>query len=133
MLDVAYDVLKGRDNLLPAERYMNFADLYGEVATVLEMSQEEKDERIGAFYSGLSFDGRFVELTNNTWDLRANHTYEKVHIDASDVYSEEAEEAESDPEELDEEEQEERENEGEEGAPVPDDLGSIINKDSLYS
>lgn len=32
-------------------------------------------------------DGRFVNLGDNTWDLRKNNTYDKVHIDINDVYS----------------------------------------------
>ena len=32
-------------------------------------------------------DGRFVNLGDNQWDLRTNQTYDKVHIDMNDVYS----------------------------------------------
>ena len=46
--------------------------------------------------------GKFVTLTDNTWDLRSRHTYAKVHIDVNDVYTE-VEESEEEPEEEGEE------------------------------
>ena len=35
----------------------------------------------------MSLSGTFVVLGENTWDLRVRHTYDKVHIDVNDVYS----------------------------------------------
>ena len=74
--------------LTAANGTMTFAELYGKVAEIAEMSEEEKAARIGQFYTDISLDGRFVGLTDNTWDLRSRHTYDKVHIDVNDVYSE---------------------------------------------
>ena len=56
------------------------------------------------FYTNLMLDGRFVTLGENLWDLRARHTFDKVHIDMKDVYSEV--ETEDDDVEEDEEENE---------------------------
>lgn len=67
---------------------MSFSEIYESVKKDLEMSEEEAASRIGEFYTGLTLDGRFVALTDNTWDLRVRHTYDKVHIDVNDVYSE---------------------------------------------
>ena len=86
--------------LTAANGTMTFAELYGKVAEIAEMSEEEKAARIGQFYTDISLDGRFVGLTDNTWDLRSRHTYDKVHISVSDIYdATEADQADVDPEE----------------------------------
>ena len=111
MRDCAYD------ELTTASRSLPFAELYGLVATDLEMTEEEKAAHIGALYTDLTLDGRFVTLDGNVWDLRSRHTYDKVHISAADLYDQaEAEEAAIDPEENDGEElAEQTSEEGEEG------------------
>lgn len=100
MVDVAYSVLKGLNKIT------RFSDLYNEVAIRLELTEQEKEDRISQFYTGLSLDGRFVTLGDNEWDLRSNQTYDKVHIDMNDVYSDMEEEtkANTDFEEYDKEE-----------------------------
>lgn len=96
MLDVAFDEVKKN------RKAMTFGDLYALVVKDLAMSEDEKKRMIGEFYTEMTLDGRFVALTDNSWDLRARHTYEKVHIDVNDVYSdvEEGEEDEEDEEEA---------------------------------
>lgn len=81
MLDVAERVLTAEG------KGMKFADLWAKVKEELEISLEEEEQRIGRFYTDLSMSGRFVVLADNTWDLRSRHTYDKVHIDVNDVYS----------------------------------------------
>ncbi|MBP5694593.1 MAG: DNA-directed RNA polymerase subunit delta [Bacilli bacterium] len=81
MVDVAYGVL------VDAGTTVKFKDLYNSVCEKLELSEEEKDEKISLFYTNLSLDGRFVTLGENEWDLRSRQKYEKVHIDMNDVYS----------------------------------------------
>lgn len=81
MRDCAYD------EITTACSALTFAELYAKVAAALEMTEEEKNAHIGAFYTDLTLDGRFVALTDNYWDLRERHTYEKVHINISEVYS----------------------------------------------
>ena len=100
MVDVAYSVLKDLNKIT------RFCDLYNEVAIRLELTEQEKEDRISKFYTGLSLDGRFVTLGDNEWDLRSNQTYDKVHIDMNDVYSDMEEEtkANTDFEEYDKEE-----------------------------
>ncbi len=106
MLDEAYDIVT--ENGQP----IVFIDLVNKVAANLEMTDEEKLSRLGAFYTDLSLDGRFVALTDNTWDLRLRHTYDKVHINVNEVYSDDGEDENVDIEELEgEEEQQEYEDE----------------------
>lgn len=64
-----------------------FADIWAEVTKVQGLTEEEAADQIGRFYTNLGLDGRFVTLGENTWDLRSRHTFDKVHIDMNDVYS----------------------------------------------
>ncbi len=96
MIETAYEVLEKSDGSL------TFAELADKVAEALEMNEEEKKARLGSLYTSLSLNGKFVTLTDNTWDLRSRHTYAKVHIDVNDVYTE-VEESEEEPEEENEE------------------------------
>lgn len=98
MVDVAFDILN------ETQRTMNFQELYHEITKKLELTDEESLAKIAQFYTNLSLDGRFVTLGNNEWDLRKNQTYDKVHIDMNDVYSDIEEEtaANRDVEDLDE-------------------------------
>lgn len=103
MVDVAYMIVKETVNPIL------FKDLYKELVSKLELSEEEANAKIASFYTNLTLDGRFVDLKNTLWDLRERQTYDKVHIDINDVYSDIDEEtdANTDLEELDETEKEE--------------------------
>ena len=100
MVDVAYSYLK------EINKKVKFNDLFNVISERIGFSEEEKENLISNFYTNLSLDGRFVTLGNNEWDLRSNQTYDKVHIDMNDVYTEMEEEsiANTDIEEYDEEE-----------------------------
>ncbi len=100
MKDVAYSLLKEKNEPIA------FVDLFKEVASKLELTPEESQQKIALFYTDITLDGRFVNLKDNTWDLRERQTYDKVHIDMNDVYSDIDEEtaANADVEELDDEE-----------------------------
>lgn len=96
-------MLEAAERALIAEgKELKFADLWGKVKADLEITPEEEEHRIGRFYTDLSMSGRFVVLGENVWDLRTRHTYDKVHIDVNDVYSE-VDEGERDAEDAKEE------------------------------
>ena len=81
-------MLESAQRALAAEgKEMKFSDLWRKVKDDLEISPEEEGQRIGRFYTDLSLAGNFVVLGENVWDLRERHTYDKVHIDVNDVYS----------------------------------------------
>lgn len=110
MLDVAFEAMVAN------KKEMSFSDLYNAVATTLTMTEDEKKNHLGQFYTDLTLDGRFVAMTDNVWDLRSRHTYDKVHIDINDVYSD-VEESDEDAED----EQEEKAYDAEvEGKPLPE-------------
>ncbi|MBQ9265931.1 MAG: DNA-directed RNA polymerase subunit delta [Bacilli bacterium] len=113
MVDVAFSVLTD------AGSTVKFKDLYNLVCEKLELSEEEKADKISNFYTNLSLDGRFVTLGENEWDLRSRQKYEKVHIDMNDVYSDIDDETTGNMD-LEEYSDEERESEG---IVVPEDDG----------
>ena len=80
-LDVAFDILKARKTPII------FFELWDEVAKLQNYTEDEKKRLISRFYTNMTLDGRFVNLGDNTWDLRENNTFDKVHIDMNDVYS----------------------------------------------
>ena len=100
MVDVAYSYLK------EINRKVKFNDLFNVISERIGFTEEEKENLISNFYTNLSLDGRFVTLGNNEWDLRSNQTYDKVHIDMADIYTDMEEEtkANTDFEEYDKEE-----------------------------
>ena len=97
-LDVAYEIVKNVESI-------SFNDLWNQVAEVQNYTDEEKATKVGKFYTNLILDGRFVNLGDNVWDLRERNTFDKVHIDMSECYSEEEEDL--DPEDIAEEKEEE--------------------------
>lgn len=102
MVDIAYDILKENN------RNMNFQEIYLEVSKKLELTPEEKINKMSQFYTNLSLDGRFVNCKNSEWNLRENVSYENAHQSLNDYYADIDEEtiANTDTEELDDEEKE---------------------------
>lgn len=95
-LDVAYELVLKKKN--PVQ----FLKLWEEVSQIQGYTQEAADALIGKFYTNLSLDGRFITLGENTWDLRERYSFDKVHIDMNDVYSEVEEEIIDEDEEVSE-------------------------------
>ena len=82
----------------------SFNDIWAYVVEKSGLSEEEASNRISKFYTNLMLDGRFVTLGENVWDLRVRHTFDKVHIDMKDVYSD-VEASDEDSEEKQEEDE----------------------------
>jgi len=95
LLDLAFDVLSSKKGSVA------FKDLFNKVIKLsgLDLSESELRSRISKFYSQLTLDGRFVVLTDNQWDLRTRHSYDEVHIDMEDAYSDDESEEDVDAEE----------------------------------
>ncbi|MCQ2815040.1 MAG: DNA-directed RNA polymerase subunit delta [Bacilli bacterium] len=92
LIEFAYDFLS------KSKKEVTFEALWAYVKKESGLSDEEAMQRVGRFYSNLMLDGRFVTLGENIWDLRVRHTFDKVHIDMRDVYSD-VEEGDGDEEE----------------------------------
>lgn len=81
LLDHAYDYMSTLDNPV------SFDELWKVVSQSAGLSEEIATSKVARFYTNLMLDGRFVTLGENQWDLRSRHTYDKVHIDMKEVYS----------------------------------------------
>lgn len=66
---------------------VSFAKIWAYVKQEASLSEEEAARKAGQFFTNMMLDGRFVTLGDNEWDLRSRHTFDKVHIDMKDVYS----------------------------------------------
>lgn len=67
------------------KKKMNTADLFREVCKLLELSDEEYQEKIGDFFESLTTSKEFILLNDGNWDLHSNHS---VKIDIDDIYEE---------------------------------------------
>ena len=83
---------------------VNFKDIWAYVKKEAGLSEEEALKKAGQFFTNMMLDGRFVTLGENEWDLRERHTFDKVHIDMRDVYSD-VQTSDDDLEEVEEDEQ----------------------------
>lgn len=100
LLDHAYDFISH------SKEQVAFKDLWAYVSKEAGLDEETALKRVSSFYTNLMLDGRFVTLGENCWDLRSRHTFDKVHIDMKDVYSD-VEAADDDTEELEDSEEQE--------------------------
>ena len=96
LLDYGFDVLSA------SKEPVKFNELFKKAVELsgLELSESELKVRMSKFYTQLSLDGRFITLTDNFWDLRSRHVFEKVHLDMIDAYSDEDEEIDEEEEQL---------------------------------
>ena len=97
LLDLAYECVE------KSKGSVTFKALWKAVSKAKGYDEETAAKKVSQFYTTLLLDGRFVTLGENKWDLRSRHTFDKVHIDMKDVYSE-VEASDSDVEEVEEKE-----------------------------
>ncbi len=93
--DIAYMILE------ESKRKLNTADIFTKIIKLLELPESTFEKKIADFYTALSTDKRFILLDNGKWDLRSNHTSDKV-IKVSDEDEEEEPETEEEKENEDE-------------------------------
>ena len=66
--------------LLKEKGAMNTADLFKEITKLLELPSSVFENKIGDYYTTLTNDKHFIMLDDGKWDLRENHTSDKVVI-----------------------------------------------------
>ena len=96
--DIAELILK------ETNRQMKINELFKEVCSLLELSENEFMDKLPAFFDVLSTDQRFLMLENGLWDLKTKHSV-KVVVDNED--EEDDVEEDLDLEDLEEEVEEE--------------------------
>ena len=99
--DIAYMILE------ESKRKLNTADLFTKIMKLLDLPESVFEKKIADFYTALSTDKRFILLDNGKWDLRSNHTSDKVIKIADEDDEEEEVEEEEDDEDKPEDELEE--------------------------
>lgn len=76
-----------------SKKPMNTATLFKKIIKLLELPESDFETKIGAYYTALATDKRFVLLDDGTWDLRNHHTSDKI-IKVTDEDDEEEDEPE---------------------------------------
>ena len=82
-----------------SKRTLNTADLFRKIMKLLELQDSLFESKIADFYTSLATDKRFILLDNGKWDLRVNHTSDKVIKVSADEDEDEEEESEEEKEE----------------------------------
>ena len=95
--DIAFMILE------ESKRKLNTADLYKKIIKLLDLPESIFEKKIAEFYTALSTDKRFILLDNGKWDLRSNHTSDKVIKVSDEDEEDEDEEKETQTEEIIEE------------------------------
>lgn len=79
---------------------LNTAELFGKIKTLLDLSDQDYENKIGEYYTSLTTDKNFIMLDDGTWDLSKRHKSPKFDLDETDEDEEfeETEEIEKDEE-----------------------------------
>jgi DNA-directed RNA polymerase subunit delta len=72
LIEIAYEYLKNH------KQAVAFNQLINDIATSLELSEEEVKSRIAQFYTDMNIDGRFLALGENRWGLRVWYPVDTV-------------------------------------------------------
>ncbi len=99
--DIAYMIME------ESKKKLNTADLFTKIIKLLGLPESTFEKKIADFYTALSTDKRFILLDNGKWDLRSNHTSDKVIKVSDEDDEEEEEETEEDEDKQEEDEIEE--------------------------
>ena len=113
------------------KKTMNTADLFHQVCSLLELSEQEYQDKIADFFQSLTTSKEFILLDNGEWDLKTNH---KVKIDMDELYEDKDEEdIDEDLENDDMNEEDEYNSIDDEEEYAEDDLSdlTILNEDEL--
>ena len=94
--DIAYMIME------ESKRKLNTADLFKKIIKLLDLPESTFEKKIADFYTALSTDKRFILLDNGKWDLRSNHTSDKV-LKVSDEDDDEEQDEENEEEEIEDE------------------------------
>ncbi|MBQ9318579.1 MAG: DNA-directed RNA polymerase subunit delta [Bacilli bacterium] len=60
---------------------MNTPSIFKKICSLLELSDEEYQSKIGDYYTSLTTDKRFIRLENAEWDLKDRHKVEILNFE----------------------------------------------------
>jgi DNA-directed RNA polymerase subunit delta len=72
LIEIAYALLAEKKQAMP------FQEIIGEIAKILDLSEEEVKAKIAQFYTELNIDGRFLALGENRWGLRIWYPVDQI-------------------------------------------------------
>ncbi|HWO74422.1 MAG TPA: DNA-directed RNA polymerase subunit delta [Bacillus sp. (in: firmicutes)] len=72
LIELAYLLLADKKEPLP------FNDLVSEIASILELSEEQVQDRMPQFYTDMNIDGRFLCIGENKWGLRTWYPLDQI-------------------------------------------------------
>lgn len=96
--DIAYEIIK------EDKKKYNTPKLFKEICKLLNLSDEDFENKIGDFFTALSTDKRFIFINSVNWDLKENHVVKVVVDEGEEDMSEDIEEETEDEEEIDNDE-----------------------------
>jgi len=82
-----------------SKKTLNTADIFKKIIKLLELPESTFESKIADFYTALSTDKRFILLDDGKWDLRNNHTSDKIVKVSEEDEEEEPEDSEKPEEE----------------------------------
>ena len=72
LIELAYLLLADKKEPVP------FSDVVSEIASILELSEEQIQDRIPQFYTDLNIDGRFLCMGENKWGIRTWYPLDQI-------------------------------------------------------
>ena len=78
--------------LKESKKSMNTPSIFKKICSLLELSDEDYQSKIGDYYTSLTTDKRFIHLDNAEWDLKDRHKVEIINFDEDEDDEEEVEE-----------------------------------------
>ena len=112
--DLSYMILK--ENKKP----MTTLEIFKEICSLLNYSEDDYADKIGDYYTSLSLDKRFLMLDSGAWDVRDHHSID-VNVEHEATEDEDEEEEEIIEESTDVEEALNEEIEDDMDTPIDDD------------
>jgi DNA-directed RNA polymerase subunit delta len=72
MVEIAYLILSEK------KQAITFKELMDEISRLLDLTQEQVEDRIAQFYTDINIDGRFICIGENNWGLRSWYPYDQI-------------------------------------------------------
>lgn len=70
--------------LKSSKKSMNTPSIFKKICKLLELTDEEYQNKIGDYYTSLTTDKRFIHLENAEWDLKDRHKVEIIDFEDED-------------------------------------------------
>lgn len=79
LVEIAYLILSEK------KQAITFKEMMDEITRLLDLTQEQVEERIAQFYTDLNIDGRFICIGENNWGLRSWYPYDQIEEETQPI------------------------------------------------